>query len=100
MCFGSEASVQPATRILLGRKGVLEAKVKTFLFKKYPVKRLLPKVRIYAYAQKNTDMRIKIRITYTYKILTLIGLFYIAFYRTCVYTHAYFRMRFFTLDKE
>ena len=34
-------------------------------------------------------MRIK-HFAYAYKILTLVGLFYIAFYRTCVYTHAYF----------
>ena len=32
---------------------------------------------------------------YRYKILILVGLFYVAFYRTCVYTHAYFRIRFF-----
>ena len=42
----------------------------------------------YGYAYK--------KYAFTYKILTLVGLFYIAFYRTCVYTHAFF----FTLDKE
>ena len=37
---------------------------------------------------------------YTYKILTLVGLFYIACYRTCVYMHAYFRMSFLSLTKN
>ena len=56
-------------------------------------------LRIYAFAQKNTDMRIK-KNAYAYKIPTLVGLFYIAFYRTCMFQHAYIRMRFFTLGKE
>ena len=63
------------------------------------VKRLLPKVRIYAYAQKNTDMRIKntyIRI----KFLLSLVCFILPFTE-----HAYIRMRIsacvvFTLDKE
>ena len=38
----------------------------------FSVKRLLQNVRIYAYAQKKYG--------YAYKILTLFGLFYIAFY--------------------
>ena len=53
------------------------------------LQRLLPNVRIYAYAQKKYGYSYK-KYAYTYKILTLVGLFCIAFYRTCVFTHAFF----------
>ena len=54
-------------------------------FTEFPYLRICAKKYEYAYK----------KYAYAYKILTLFGLFYLAFYRTCIYTHAYFGMRFF-----
>ena len=54
-------------------------------FTERPYLRICAKKYGYAY-KKNA---------YAYKIPTLVGLFYIAFYRTCMFQHAYICMRFF-----
>ena len=43
---------------------------------------------------KNMDMSIK-KNAYAYEIFPLVGVFYIAFNQTCIFTHAYIRMRIF-----